>query len=192
VSDLHDHMLDLAKGHVAALENRDAEGHAWPSSKHMSRERVMLWTARVTVALCVALAAGSAWSHHGFSGRYDLSAPVWIEGEVVSAYLGQPHAELTIRTSANLSVPSPLPDLGTAESFLNAQDLTVRAEAQDATVRVELPPTQQYFGLGNRVNAAQTARHRIWRLIFDHNHRRGMARLNSYLLGRSRGALPAH
>jgi integrase len=30
------------------------------------------------------------------------------------------------------------------------------------------------------------------KLIFDHDHRRGIARLNSYLLGRFPGVLPAH
>jgi hypothetical protein len=30
------------------------------------------------------------------------------------------------------------------------------------------------------------------KLIFDHDHRRGITRLNSYLLGRFPGVLPAH
>lgn len=141
MSDLHQHVLDPAKG----------SGQHSRSEASKDVFRAMLSAVRLTVAFCFALVAGSAWSHHGFSGSYDLSAPVWIEGEVLSAYFGQPHAELTIRTSTGLSVPSPLPDLGTAESFLNAQDLTVRPDTQGATVRVELPPTQQYFGLGNRV-----------------------------------------
>ena len=93
----------------------------------------------------------TAWAHHGFNGRYDLSKPVWIEGVVTKAYFGQPHAELSIRTAASLAVPSPLPDLAESSSFLSAGSLVVIQELRGQVVRVELPPTGQFFSLERRI-----------------------------------------
>ena len=106
------------------------------------------------IASCVLLTAvtgTTALGHHGFSGRYDLSRPIWIEGEVVRAYFGPPHAELTIRTAPSMRVPSPLPRLGPTASFIDAGSLRILTPTQGRTFRLELPPTQQYFGLRSRV-----------------------------------------
>lgn len=115
---------------------------------------MQLTLSRLTFSMvCVgAMSAGAAWAHHGFGGRYDVAQPIWIEGEVTEAYFGQPHAELTIRVPADLALPTSAPDLGTTGSFLNANALVVLPELQNATVVVELPPTEQYYGLGDRLS----------------------------------------
>jgi hypothetical protein len=97
------------------------------------------------------LVAGGARAHHGFDGRYDLAAPVWIEGVVVDAYFGHPHSELTVHVSSDIAVPEPRPELGPAASFLDPQALTVPADIVGQTVVLELPPTAQYASLGNRI-----------------------------------------
>ncbi len=52
---------------------------------------------RLPVAtLALLLLAGAAAAHHGFTGRYDRSQPVWIEGTVIAANFGYPHAVLTL------------------------------------------------------------------------------------------------
>jgi hypothetical protein len=94
---------------------------------------------------------GVARAHHGFDGRYDLGKPVWVEGLVVEAYFGNPHSELTVQISSDLSMPARLPDLGPAAGFLDAQSLTVPEDIVGQTVVLELPPTAQYSSLGDRI-----------------------------------------
>jgi len=98
--------------------------------------------------------AGGARAHHGFDGRYNLAAPVWIEGLVVEAFFGHPHSELTVRVSDNIALPAPPPDLGPAASFLDARALTIPKDIIGRTVVLELPPTSQYASLGDRIRTA--------------------------------------
>jgi hypothetical protein len=55
------------------------------------------------------LAAGAlpraARAHHGFAGRYDFSRPMYLAGRLVDAYVGYPHARLTIDVPKNLHLP---------------------------------------------------------------------------------------
>lgn len=102
------------------------------------------------LALGLILANG-ARAHHGFDGRYNLAAPVWIEGAVVDAYFGHPHSELTVQISRDVAVPAPAPDLGPASSFLNLQALTGPGQIVGQAVVLELPPTPQYSSLGRRI-----------------------------------------
>jgi hypothetical protein len=116
---------------------------------HRRYDVLLLIIAAAAAALVTVV--GSAFAHHGFGGRYNLAEPVWIEGIVREAYFGQPHAELLIEVPAELSLPQDAPDLASAASFLDAAALTVLPETMGQTVEVELPPTQQYFSLGDRV-----------------------------------------
>ena len=100
--------------------------------------------------------SGIARAHHGFDGRYDMSAPVWIEGVVVDAYFGNPHSELTVRVSDDVQLPSPAPDLGPAATFLEAGTLAVPEDIVGQNVVLELPPTRQYSILGDRVQVGDT------------------------------------
>lgn len=113
--------------------------------------RVLSCPAGTFLAGALVLGSGAAWGHHGFGGRYDLSTPVWIEGEVTRAFFGQPHAELVINVVDELGVPAGGPDLGSAAAFLDPARLQVREEMRGASVEVELPPTQQYFSLRDRI-----------------------------------------
>lgn len=95
--------------------------------------------------------SGAARAHHGFDGRYDLAAPFWIEGVVVEAYFGHPHSEVTVQVSDDIALPEPLPDLGPAAGFLDAQVLSVPEDIVGRTVVLELPPTPQYSSLSDRI-----------------------------------------
>lgn len=102
------------------------------------------------LALGLVFASG-ARAHHGFDGRYNLAAPIWIEGVVAEAYFGHPHSELTVQIPGDVSLPAPSPDLGPAGNFLDAQALTVPEDIVGQTVILELPPTPQYLSLGDRI-----------------------------------------
>lgn len=118
-------------------------------------DRVRRKLVGTVVFLALAL-GGMAHAHHGFVGRYDLAAPVWIEGVVVKAYFGYPHSELTIRIPRDVVLPSPPTDIGPAANFLDAQALTIPDDIRGRTVIVELPPTRQYATLGDRIREGDT------------------------------------
>jgi hypothetical protein len=119
-------------------------GTFWPTN----RVRRTLISATVSLGLVL---GGIARAHHGFVGRYDLAAPVWIEGIVVQAYFGYPHSEFTIRVRDDIVLPSPPPDLGPAGKFLDAQALMIPDNIRGGIVKLELPPTRQYSTLGDRI-----------------------------------------
>jgi hypothetical protein len=124
--------------------------NGFPAANAAFADGVMRKAVGTALALGLIL-AGGARAHHGFDGRYSLAAPVWVEGVVVEAYFGQPHSELTVQISSDLATPVPLPDLGPAAGFLDAQALAVPADIVGQTVVLELPPTPQYSSLGNRI-----------------------------------------
>ncbi|MBA3477298.1 MAG: hypothetical protein H0T52_02685 [Lautropia sp.] len=41
-------------------------------------------------------------AHHGFAGKYDFSRPLYLAGRLVQAYVGHPHARLTLDVPDNL------------------------------------------------------------------------------------------
>lgn len=92
---------------------------------------------------CVLLAVlpAAVMAHHGFGGRYDRTAPVLVDGVVVSAYFGQPHPEITLETDPAPSGATSLP-----EHF--AAGLVPWSEA---TATVEFPPIGTFFGLDGHV-----------------------------------------
>ncbi len=112
----------------------------------MLKLKLIICAAAVTISLPSA-------AHHGFSGRYDISRPIWIEGVVTRAYFGQPHAELTVRTDQALRLPSSLPDLAGAGDIIEGGALQVRDDTRGREVSVEFPPISAFFGLGRRVSA---------------------------------------
>ena len=74
------------------------------------------------VALLLLLIAPSAvLAHHGFGGRYDRAAPIYLEGFVETAHFGYPHAELTLRIdpeASRLYVAATLPVASCTEDEL--------------------------------------------------------------------------
>ena len=47
-------------------------------------------------------------AHHGFAGKYDFSSPLYLAGRIVHAYIGYPHARLTLDVPADLRMPRDL------------------------------------------------------------------------------------
>ena len=105
------------------------------------------------IAFIVLGGVGLALAHHGFAGRYHLSRPVWIEGMVVEAFFGPPHAEITLNLPADLVLPAFPPDLDTAAAFLDSASLMTPPVEYGRRVTLELPPTSQYSSLEARVKA---------------------------------------
>ena len=105
----------------------------------------------IPAAAALLVAASSASAHHGFTGRYDVSAPLWVEGEVVRAYFGRPHAEIAIRTAPDLSPPVQTPEIGAGRDVIDPGALAVRDDTRGREVEVELPPLRMFFDLGRRV-----------------------------------------
>jgi hypothetical protein len=61
---------------------------------------------RLLAALALAgMLPASLRAHHGFAGKYDFSRPMYLAGRVVDAYVGYPHARLTIDVPRNLHLP---------------------------------------------------------------------------------------
>jgi hypothetical protein len=115
---------------------------------------------RITAIMAVASFCGvlafattltTAFAHHGFTGRYNIAQPVWIEGEVVRVYFGQPHPLVTVRTAANMSAPTQRPALGAAADSIGDRALVVRADTRGREVRIEFPPVQMFFDLDRKV-----------------------------------------
>lgn len=61
--------------------------------------------ASVTGLLHALAAPRAAVAHHGFSGLYDFAQPYYLAGRLVQAYVGFPHARLTLRVPKNLRMP---------------------------------------------------------------------------------------
>ena len=97
-------------------------------------------------AVMAVLLGGIAAAHHGFAGRYDRSAPIYLEGTVVQAYFGYPHTEMVrdVDTDAGaLALPA------SAAEF--ADGLTGWREALGAQPEIEFPPTSRFFDLEGRL-----------------------------------------
>lgn len=112
----------------------------------------MIRRSLATLAMLLAALAAPASAHHGFTGRYDASRPLWIEGVVTRAYFGQPHAEVVIRTEPTLAPPTTRPALGSAADIIGDRPLEVRADTRGRVVRIEFPPVAAFFALGTSVS----------------------------------------
>ena len=93
----------------------------------------------------------SSSAHHGFTGRYDLSTPIWLEGVVTQAYFGRPHTTLTFRTAADMALPSHQPDPANARDTTVVNRLAIREDTRGREVVVEFPPVSQFFELESSV-----------------------------------------
>jgi hypothetical protein len=99
-----------------------------------------------------------AQAHHGFTGRYDVSQPLWIEGQVRDAYFGQPHPTLTIATPQTLAAPANRPELTAISDVIASSKLVVRDDTLGQTITIEFPPTRAFFNLGSAVKVGDTVR----------------------------------
>jgi hypothetical protein len=97
--------------------------------------RIPLFAATLTVAL-------PALAHHGFTGRYDTTTPLYLQGEVTSAVWGFPHAVLEVTLAADAAIPAVL-----ADTF--GAGLVPLTDAD--TVTVEFPPVAEFNNLEDRI-----------------------------------------
>ena len=80
-----------------------------PAHREMSAQRRRLVKASgpglVSAILAAALLDTPAWAHHGFAGKYDFTRPFYLAGRLTDAYVGYPHARLTLDVPRNLQLP---------------------------------------------------------------------------------------
>jgi hypothetical protein len=86
-----------------------------------------------TVVLVTMLASATpALSHHGFTGRYDRSHPLYIEGQIAQATYQLPHGLITVEPSQPVGPPPDLLELpGAAYVRLGGRDVVTRSRAID-------------------------------------------------------------
>jgi hypothetical protein len=91
-------VIDVLSGAAEQLRGRACPRVSGPGPVTTRR--------RLLVALAVAgMLPASLRAHHGFAGKYDFSQPMYLAGRVVEAYVGYPHARLTIDVPRNLHLP---------------------------------------------------------------------------------------
>jgi hypothetical protein len=66
----------------------------------------------VVAVLSGIVAAVPSVAHHGFTGAYDISQPIYISGTVRKVEVAYPHVEMTIEVTGSVTVPVDLPDIG--------------------------------------------------------------------------------
>jgi hypothetical protein len=104
---------------------------------------------RIMAATLFAIGATSAaFAHHGFTGRYDRTRPVWIEGVVTQARFALPHARLVVRTDVE-TPPSNAPRV-------QGQNAPTVAASGDSVI--EFPPVERFFALEDRVRIGDRVR----------------------------------
>jgi hypothetical protein len=85
-------------------------------------------------------------AHHGFTGRYDTDAPIWILGAVTAAAFSPPHPVLNVRVDIDAAAPQNLPVISSVTGAV-----AVRAADHGQVLAVELPPVGTFFGLSSQV-----------------------------------------
>jgi hypothetical protein len=65
----------------------------------------------LAVGLLSLACAMSVLAHHGFTGKYDASKPIYIQGTVQAVTVVYPHAEMTIQVVDAATVPRELPEI---------------------------------------------------------------------------------
>jgi hypothetical protein len=76
---------------------------------------VRLMAAAVITVATIMAAATPAQAHHGFTGRYDASQPLYLQGTVTAASYGYPHALITIDPTEAGPPPVDLRNLSEAD-----------------------------------------------------------------------------
>lgn len=93
------------------------------------------------IVLFSAVSFGRVEAHHGFSGQYDASRPLYLQGTVRQVRWQSPHSTLIVELPKNLEVPPEFRQLSASRLGLNNQQrLTVSANLLGRRSRVEFPP----------------------------------------------------
>jgi hypothetical protein len=78
--------------------------------------------------------AATAEGHHGFTGRYDRSKPLYIEGQITQATYILPHGLITVEPSPPSPPPGDLLQLSTVQySLLGGREVVTKAQPIQAT-----------------------------------------------------------
>jgi len=88
----------------------------------------------ITVLLTAIAPAAPAEAHHGFTGRYDRSKPLYIAGQITQATYTLPHGLITIEPAPPSEPPADLLQLNPRQySDLGGRDVVTRAQPIQAT-----------------------------------------------------------
>ncbi|MBX9910547.1 MAG: hypothetical protein K2Z25_17755 [Beijerinckiaceae bacterium] len=103
----------------------------------------------MSLALGLVLAgAGTSLAHHGFTGAYDASRPLYLEGVVERATLALPHVELIVDVAQPAPPPQALPRLET----LGIPDIAARLRPIEAgRHRIQIAGTNFVAELQGRI-----------------------------------------
>src|SRR5690606_16335492 len=94
-------------------QRREAGAHPLSPTTYTRRLRMIRMRSALSALALLVLAAPPAVAHHGGTGDYEASRPLYIAGEVVEARYTAPHGLVTVRVPSDLQVPQELP--GTEE-----------------------------------------------------------------------------
>lgn len=97
--------------------------------------------ALMTTLMAASVLVVGAEAHHGFSGRYDVTKPLYVGGRVKSAVFGYPHAVLEI-------IPDGLPPTQVPVESSPQAPLLMKA---GGIVAIELPPVAIFNSLESRI-----------------------------------------
>lgn len=96
---------------------------------------------RIALAMLVASALIlPASAHHGFTGRYDAGAPVWVSGVIRSSSFGWPHPTLVVAVE-----PGAMGEVDPPPSYVAAPPGPTPLEMREASI--EFPPVRAFFAL---------------------------------------------
>lgn len=96
---------------------------------------------RLWIATAAVVATTPAIAHHGFTGRYDVSSPIYINGIVEAATFGFPHAVIEITSSCASAPPALTAEFGTG----------LVAVSSEQRLTVEFPPVGIFNDLEGRI-----------------------------------------
>lgn len=102
----------------------------------------------LSAGLAIAAAALPAAAHHGFTGAYDATRPLYLEGTVEAVTLAYPHVEMTVTVPADIAVPDALPELDVL-GIPDAQDIIAPVDA--GTYDLQMAGTSFVVDLADRV-----------------------------------------
>lgn len=80
-----------------------------PAGSPARGRRAALAAAASLLPACLLSGGTLTWrpatAHHGFIGQYDFARPLYLAGRITHAYIGYPHARLTLKVPDNLHLP---------------------------------------------------------------------------------------
>lgn len=101
---------------------------------------------QAAAASVLALIMPTAFAHHGFTGEYDNTRPIWLQGEVQAATFQHPHAVLKLTVQKD----SPKPAKPASATFLSTNPVHL-ADYAGKTASLEFPPISRFNSLNGQI-----------------------------------------